>query len=64
MSMAGLDTLSGIGTALLLLGFIGLCIWAYSPRQQRRWDESAQLPFLDDDAATRPSEHKAGAPHE
>ncbi len=44
-----LATLSGLGTAVLLLAFIGLCVWAFSPRQKRRWDESAALPFLDDD---------------
>lgn len=48
-----LGTLSGIGTLILLLAFVGLCIWAFSPRQRRRWDESAQLPFLDEDAARR-----------
>jgi len=44
-----LATLSGLGTAVLLLAFVGLCVWAFSPRQRRRWDESAALPFLDDD---------------
>lgn len=41
--------LSGIATAILFVAFIGLCIWAFSPRQQRRWAESAELPFLGDD---------------
>jgi cytochrome c oxidase cbb3-type subunit 4 len=44
-----LATLSGLGTLVLLLAFLGLCAWAYSPRQTRRWDDAAQLPFLDDE---------------
>ena len=45
---------SGIATAILFVSFIGLCVWAFSPSQKRRWKESAELPFLGDDDA-RPS---------
>lgn len=45
---------SGVSTAILLLAFIGLCVWAFSPGQKRRWEESAELPFLDDDDAAHP----------
>ncbi len=38
----------GLGTLLLMLGFIGLCIWVYSPRQRRRFEEAARLPFRDE----------------
>lgn len=41
--------LSGISTAILLLAFAGLCVWAFSPGQKRRWEESAELPFQGDD---------------
>jgi cytochrome c oxidase cbb3-type subunit 4 len=57
-------TLSGIGTAVLLLAFIALCVWAFSPGQKRRWDESAQLPFLDGDAQPRPPDRDGGSHHE
>ena len=43
-----MGTLSGIGTAVLLIAFVGLIIWAWSPRRKRRWEESARL-ALDDD---------------
>jgi cytochrome c oxidase cbb3-type subunit 4 len=43
--------LSAIATAILFVAFIGLCVWAFSPGQKRRWAESAQLPFLGDDDA-------------
>lgn len=49
--------LSGIGTAVLLLAFIGLVIWAWSPRQKRRWDESARLALEDE---TPPPNEGAG----
>jgi cytochrome c oxidase cbb3-type subunit 4 len=52
--MISSGVLSGIATAILLVAFIGLCVWAFSPGQKRRWRESAELPFLGDDEA-RPS---------
>ncbi|MBX3023923.1 cbb3-type cytochrome c oxidase subunit 3 [bacterium] len=45
-----------IATVVLFVAFIGLCIWAFSPGQKRRWQESAELPFLgDDDKPSDPS---------
>jgi cytochrome c oxidase cbb3-type subunit IV len=35
-------------TVLLLVVFIGIVVWAYSRRNKQRFDEAAQLPFLDD----------------
>ena len=40
--------LSGIITGVLLLLFIGVCIWAFSPRRKREFDAASRLP-LDDD---------------
>jgi cytochrome c oxidase cbb3-type subunit 4 len=40
--------LSGIITGVLLLLFIGVCIWAFSPRRRRDFDAASRLP-LDDD---------------
>ena len=58
-------TLSGIGTAVLLLAFIALCVWAFSPGQKRRWDESAELPFLgDDDSTPHTPDRDGGSRHE
>lgn len=57
--------LSGIATAILLIAFIGLCIWAFSPSQKRRWKESEELPFLDDDdKRPNPPPANGGPPHE
>jgi cytochrome c oxidase cbb3-type subunit 4 len=42
--------LRGIGTLVLMLSFVALCIWAYSPRQKSRFDQAARLPLDEDDA--------------
>ena len=36
-------------TLLLLVAFIGIVVWAWSPRRKRRFEDAARLP-LDDDA--------------
>lgn len=35
-------------TLVLLLVFIGIVVWAWSPKRKRKFDEAARLP-LDDD---------------
>lgn len=42
--------ISGILTAILLVTFIGLWIWAWSRRRQRDFTEAANLPLEDSDA--------------
>jgi cytochrome c oxidase cbb3-type subunit 4 len=36
---------SGIVTALLLLVFVGSCIWAWHPRHKTAFDAMARLPL-------------------
>lgn len=43
-----LGILQGIGTALAMVAFISVCLWAYSAGNRRRFDDAAQLPFADD----------------
>jgi cytochrome c oxidase cbb3-type subunit 4 len=62
--MISSGVVSGIATAILFAAFIGLCIWAFSPRQKRRWAESAALPFLDDEGARRDAAAGEGSRHE
>ena len=38
----------GIGTVLAMTAFIGVCIWAWSSKNKQRFDEAAELPFMDD----------------
>ena len=39
---------SGIAAAVLLVLFIGICLWAYSARRRPRYDAAAQLPLEED----------------
>ena len=48
-----------IWTALLLIIFIGIVIWAWSGRQRERFEQAARLPLEDDD---RPGRGPAQAP--
>jgi len=36
-------------TAVLMVSFIGIVIWAYSKRRKKPFDEAANLPFADED---------------
>jgi|TARA_B110000977_G_scaffold168707_1_gene218124 cytochrome c oxidase cbb3-type subunit 4 len=49
--------LQGIGTILAMAAFIGVCVWAWSSKNKQRFDEAAQLPFMDDDLGTDNSEN-------
>ena len=44
-----INDLRGISTALLLIAFIALCIWAFSSKRKKSFDEAANLPFADED---------------
>ena len=44
-----INTLRGITTALALIAFIGVVIWAWSKRRKTDFDEAANLPFADDE---------------
>jgi cytochrome c oxidase cbb3-type subunit IV len=52
-AMIDAGTLSGIFTAILLVLFVGMWIWAFSSRQRARFDEAARMP-LEDDSEQRP----------
>jgi len=41
-----ITTLYGVVTLALIFAFIGLCVWAYSPRQRSRFAQDANIPFL------------------
>ena len=50
------NTLRGIITALSLLAFIGIVLWAYSRHSKKGFDEAANLPFADEELARRSGE--------
>jgi len=43
-----INDLRGLSTVMLMVAFIGLCIWAYSSIRKKSFDESANLPFADE----------------
>ena len=47
-----LNDLRTLLTLLSFLVFAGIVFWAYSGRQKERFDEAANLPFIDDDIDT------------
>jgi cytochrome c oxidase cbb3-type subunit 4 len=57
-----LGTFRGIGSLVLMLAYIGFCVWAYSPGQRARFDEAARLPLLGDDDETV-ADTKGGSSH-
>ena len=47
-----LSTLQGIATIFVMIAFIGICWWAFSPKRKSKFNEAANLPFADDKAAS------------
>ncbi|TVZ39950.1 cytochrome c oxidase cbb3-type subunit 4 [Alteromonadaceae bacterium 2753L.S.0a.02] len=43
-----LVTLQGFSTILVMIAFIGVCWWAFSPKRKKRFEEAANLPFADE----------------
>jgi cytochrome c oxidase cbb3-type subunit 4 len=43
-----INDLRGLTTLFLMISFIGLCIWAYSKKRRKAFDEAASLPFADE----------------
>ncbi len=48
-----INTLRGISTILVMVGFIGVCIWAYSNKRHDEFSKAAQMPFADDEQADK-----------
>jgi cytochrome c oxidase cbb3-type subunit 4 len=48
-----INTLRGIMTILLMVAFIGVCLWAYSGRRKKDFEDASNLPFDDEDIAQR-----------
>lgn len=48
-----INDLRGLSTLFLLICFIGMCIWAYSKKRKKSFDEAANLPFADEELNQR-----------
>lgn len=44
-----INDLRGLSTVFVLLAFIGICWWAFSPRRKKKFADAANLPFADED---------------
>ncbi|MFT6029658.1 MAG: cytochrome c oxidase cbb3-type subunit 4 [Oleiphilaceae bacterium] len=48
-----INTLRGLSTILVMIVFIGICLWAFNGRKKKDFDDAANLPFQDDEIAQR-----------
>ncbi|MFA5494129.1 MAG: cbb3-type cytochrome c oxidase subunit 3 [Porticoccaceae bacterium] len=55
-------TLQGIGTILAMVAFLGICWWAYSGRNKKRFDEAGKLPFVEDEPSRSEQEKSQDEP--
>lgn len=54
-------TLEGIGTALALVAFLGICWWAFSKHKKKDFEEASRLPFDEDELkGDKPTERSEG----
>lgn len=44
-----INILRGIATILVMIGFTGICLWAYSSNRKEEFSKAALMPFLDDE---------------
>lgn len=47
------QNISGIMTALLLVIFVGICIWSWGSKRKPGFEEMANLPLDDSDLGSR-----------
>ncbi len=55
-----INDLRGISTAFLMIGFIGMCFWAYNSKRKQAFDEAAHLPFADEELNQRTQQEEVG----
>ena len=48
----------GIITVIALLVFIGLCVWAFYPRNKKGFEKDAKIPFNEDSVDSKDSDNK------
>ena len=43
----------GLGTVVVMVAFIGLALWVFSPKRTSEFDDATLLPFKDDPEAIK-----------
>ncbi|MFB4394387.1 MULTISPECIES: cbb3-type cytochrome oxidase subunit 3 [unclassified Pseudomonas] len=51
----------GLGTVVVLVAFVGLALWVFSPHRKKDFEEATRLPFADDPEAIRHVEQAKAA---
>ena len=59
-----INTLRGLSTILVMIVFLGICLWAFNSRKKKDFDDAANLPFQDDDIAERTLSQKERKDHD
>jgi len=47
-----INDVRGLGSVFALAAMLGIFWWAYGSSRKKRFDEDAEIPFLDDDDGT------------
>ncbi len=53
-----LTTLQGLSTIFVMIAFLGVCWWAFSPKRKKKFEEAANLPFADEPVAQKNHEEE------
>ena len=48
----------GLSTVLVMIAFVGVCLWAYSSKRKEEFSKAAQMPFAEDDLPAKNSSDK------
>ncbi|MDH0745392.1 cbb3-type cytochrome c oxidase subunit 3 [Pseudomonas sp. GD03842] len=56
-----IGTIRGLGTVVVMVAFIGLTLWVFSPRRKAEFDDATLLPFADDPEAIKHLEQTSAA---
>ncbi len=49
--MMDIGMIRGLGTLVVMMAFIGLMLWVFSPARKADFDDATLLPFADDPEA-------------
>jgi len=44
-----INDLRGLSTVFVLIAFVSVCWWAFSPSRKKSFNDAANLPFADED---------------
>ncbi len=48
-----INTLRGLSTILVMIVFVGICLWAFNSKKKKDFDDASNLPFQDDEIEKR-----------